>query len=150
MRAFIHSFDPPEGGLGEWVSVPTCLTDTRGVVRLCTCADVRLYQCVFPASRAREAPGSMCTQLPPAIFSDWAWPGFLLPCFLLCIPNYGGEFLGRATRIARFGLISSLNRDISRLQPSDQRRAATTARLALTRHVDRERDSFIPFFMFHP
>lgn len=22
------------------------------------------------------------------------WPGFLLPCFLLCIPNYGGEFLG--------------------------------------------------------
>lgn len=33
-------------------------------------------------------------QLPPAIFPDWAWPGFLLPCFLLCIPNYGGEFLG--------------------------------------------------------
>lgn len=44
-------------------------------------------------------------------------PGFLLPCFLLCISNYEGEFLG-TTRIAWFCLISSLNRDILQVQPS--------------------------------
>lgn len=76
-------------------------------------ANVRVYNAVgLYASAPPTAAGY-------TLSSDWAWPGFLLPCFLLCIPNYGGEFLGRATRIARrFGLISSLNRDISRLQPS--------------------------------
>lgn len=81
---------------------------------LCVCWCVLVNICSYCL---RECT-STCIQLPLAIFSDWAWPGSLLPCFLLCIPNYGGEFLGRTTRIARFGLISSLNRDISRLQPS--------------------------------
>lgn len=81
---------------------------------LCVSVPSRVYVLVL---LARECT-STCIQLPLAIFSDWAWPGSLLPCFLLCIPNYGGEFLGRTTRIARFGLISGLNRDISRLQPS--------------------------------
>lgn len=78
------------------------------LVCICTLSSPPPHPCAPPRAYNCSAP---------AIFSDWAWPGFLLPCFLLCIPNYGGEFLGRATRIARFGLISSLNLDISRLQP---------------------------------
>lgn len=84
------------------------------MLRACGCAaSSRLCACMYMPRVHHPAH----TIVPPAIFSDWAWPGFLLPCFLLCIPNYGGEFLGRTTRIARFGLISSLNLDISRLQP---------------------------------
>lgn len=120
IRARIHSF--------------VHLTHLKGCKRLGKCAYVLCGHAAVSRVRVRSradacvsvcsscAPVSVCTQLPPAIFSDWAWPGFLLPCFLLCIPNYGGEFLGRTTRIARFGLISSLNWDISRLQPFDQHR----------------------------
>ena len=52
-----------------------------------------------------HSPPCIWTELLPAIFSDWGRPSFLLPCLLLCIPNYGGEFRSRDNRgIARFRL----------------------------------------------
>ena len=128
-----------------------CVSDTRACVRVrvcvCFCTCESICVCVM-----RECT-SMRIQLPLAIFSDWAWTGSLLPCFLLCIPNYGGEFLGRTTRIARFGLISSLNRDISRLQPSVLPPPCLLEGAALhspfrSDPSTSERMKFIPIFLF--
>lgn len=111
-----------------------------------------MFVCVRVCSYCLRGCTSTCIQLPLAIFSDWAWPDSLLPCFLLCIPNYGGEFLGRTTRIARFGLISSLNRDISRLQPSVLPPTPSRVPRATLLRSDpstSERMRFIPIFIFH-
>lgn len=109
MHSFIH-FDPARISVLRACGYTATLRCVPHIVY--TCVRTCVCSCCL-----RECT-STCIQLLLAIFSDWAWPDSLLPCFLLCIPNYGGEFLGRTTRIARFGLISSLNRDISRLQPS--------------------------------
>jgi len=149
--AFVHSLWPGRNKcvtcLWTHSDIALCVwyTCVRACVCFCTCESICV--CVM-----RECT-SMRIQLPLAIFSDWAWTGSLLPCFLLCIPNYGGEFLGRTTRIARFGLISSLNRDISRLQPSVLPPPCLLEGAALhspfrSDPSTSERMKFIPIFLF--
>lgn len=152
MHSFIH-FDPARISVLRACGRTATLCCVWMCVRVCECVRVLcMFVCVRVCSYCLRGCTSTCIQLPLAIFSDWAWPDSLLPCFLLCIPNYGGEFLGRTTRIARFGLISSLNRDISRLQPSVLPPTPSRVPRATLLRSDpstSERMRFIPIFIFH-
>lgn len=126
VRSFAHLFDHP--------SVFLCLRR----LRLCVCTSVCITTCI---------------QLSPTIFLDWALarlPLALLPSSFAYLTTKENSSV-RMTRIAWFGLISSLNRDILQVQPSPSHlllplAECTSFHFALTTQHARTRNLFFIYF----
>lgn len=78
------------------------------LTRMCMYSFIRSFAHLFDHSKCvlyddvYACASCVCTFVPPHVYNNYrrlysligSCPGFLLPCFLLCISNYEGEFLG--------------------------------------------------------
>lgn len=78
------------------------------LTRMCMYSFIRSFAHLFDHSKCvlyddvYACASCVCTFVPPHVYNNYRrlysligpCPGFLLPCFLLCISNYEGEFLG--------------------------------------------------------